>query len=144
MPPNTRSTGPNPTPALGKPAPAPRGSWRERTRRKPGIGQAYRFGVFVLGLAFIILGFALVVLPGPLTIPPILIGLYIWSTEFSWAHRFFESAKKKGREAWNHAKVHPVSSTVVTVGGLVAAAVVIWAVNHFHLVEKAKQAIGLG
>jgi hypothetical protein len=140
-----RSTDPgaNPTPALGAPAPAPRGSWRDRTRRKPGIGQAYRVGVFLLGLAFIILGFALVVLPGPLTIPPVLLGLYIWSTEFSWAHRAFESFKKKGREAWAHAKVHPVSSTIITVGGLIAAGVAIWAVGHYDLVAKAKDAIGL-
>jgi hypothetical protein len=144
MPPNTRSTGKNPTPALGKPAPAPRGGWRDRTRRKPGIGQAYRVGVFVLGLAFIILGFGLVVLPGPLTIPPILVGLYIWSTEFSWAHRFFESAKAKGREAWRQAQRRPVSSAVVTVGGLVLAGVVIWAVTHFDLIAKAKDAVGLG
>lgn len=140
----SKSSGANPAPELGAPAPAPRGSWRDRTRRKPGIGQAYRIGVFVLGLAFIALGLALAVLPGPLTIPPVLLGLYIWSTEFSWAHRLFESFKEKGREAWAHAKRYPVSSTVITVGGLIGAAVAIWAVNHFELVAKAKDAIGLG
>jgi hypothetical protein len=84
-----------------------------------------------------------VVLPGPLTIPPILLGLYVWSTEFSWAHRMFESFKAKGREAWAHAKVHPVSSTIITVGGLIAAGVAIWAVTHYDLVAKAKDAVGL-
>ena len=140
-----RSTdsGADPTPALGKPAPAPRGSWRDRTRRKPGIGQAYRVGVFVLGLAFIVLGFALVVLPGPLTIPPVLLGLFIWSTEFSWAHRMFESFKEKGREAWDHAKRYPVSSSIITVGGLIAAGVAIWAVSHYDLVAKGRDAVGL-
>jgi hypothetical protein len=139
-----RTTEANPTPGLGGAAPVPRGSWRDRTRRKPGIGQAYRVGVFVLGLAFIALGIALAVLPGPLTIPPVLFGLYIWSTEFAWAHRLFESFKQKGREAWNHAKLHPVSSTIITVGGIGAAIVAVWAVNHFDLVAKAKDAVGLG
>src|SRR3954447_14548514 len=134
----------NPAPSLGGAAPVPAGSWRDRTRRKPGIGQAYRIGVFLAGLAFIALGIALAVLPGPLTIPPVLIGLYIWSTEFSWARRFFESFQAKGKDAWAHAKVHPVSSTIITVGGLVLAAAAIWAVSHFHLVERAKWAVGLG
>jgi hypothetical protein len=134
----------NPAPELGGSAPVPRGSWRDRTRRKPGIGQLYRVGVFVLGLACIALGIALAVLPGPLTIPPILLGLWIWSTEFSWAHRLFESFKEKGRQAWHHAKLHPVSSTIITVGGIVGAIAVVWAVNHFDLVAKAKDAVGLG
>ena len=55
-------------------------------------------------------------LPGPLTIPPVLLGLWIWSTEFEWAHRFFRPFKEKGKDAWAHAKRHPVSSTVLTVG----------------------------
>src|SRR5438309_335216 len=116
---NRPSSEANAAPALGGAAPAPRGGWRDRVRRKPGIGQAYRVGVFLLGLACIALGGVLIVLPGPLTIPPILLGLWIWSTEFRWAHRLFESSKQKGREAWAHAKRHPVSSTVVTVGGIV-------------------------
>ena len=64
-----------------------RGGWRERVRSKPGLGHAYRVGVFAVGLLFIALGFALAVLPGPLTIPPVLIGLWIWSTEFRFAER---------------------------------------------------------
>jgi hypothetical protein len=140
----SRHSDADPAPGLGGTAPAPRDSWRARTRRKPGIGQAYRIGVFVLGLALIALGVALAVLPGPLTIPPVLLGLYVWSTEFSWAHRLFEQFKQKGREAWAHAKRRPVSSTIITVGGLVAAGVVIWAVNHYDLVAKAKDAVGLG
>jgi hypothetical protein len=134
----------NPAPGLGGAAPVPRDSWRARTRRKPGIGTAYRVGVFVLGLAFIALGVALAVLPGPLTIPPVLVGLYIWSTEFSWAHRLFESFKAKGNEAWRHAKAHPVSSSIITVGGLVLAAVAVWAVYHYHFVARVKDAVGLG
>ena len=128
---------------LGGEAPAPRGSWRERVRSKPGLREAYRVGIFVAGLACIAVGFALAVLPGPLTIPPVLLGLYIWSTEFAWAKRFFDAFKVKAQDAWAHAKQHPVSSALITVGGLALAGAAIWAVRHFELVAKAREAVGL-
>jgi hypothetical protein len=128
---------------LGDPVEVPKGGWRDRVRSKPGLGHAYRVGVFVLGLLFIALGIGLAVLPGPLTIPPVLLGLWIWSTEFAFAERFFDSFKAKGLEAWHHAKRHPVSSSIITVGGLVAAGVAVWAVSHFALVDKARDALGV-
>ena len=129
--------------ALPAPADTPRRGRRERIRRKPGLGQAYRIGVFVAGLLFIALGVALAVLPGPLTIPPVLIGLWIWSTEFRFAERFFESFKCKARDAWAHAKRHPRSSTAMTAGGLIAAGFAMWAVMRYELVDKAQAAVGL-
>jgi hypothetical protein len=124
---------------LGGKRPVERGSFRARMRRKPGIGQAWRALVLLAGLACIAGGLALSVLPGPLTIPPVLLGLWIWSTEFEWAHKLFEKFREKGREAWAHAKRPPVS----TVGGLVAAGAAFWAVQHYHLVDQAKQLVGL-
>lgn len=103
----------------------------------------YRIGVFVVGLAFIALGLALAVLPGPLTIPPVLLGLWIWSTEFRFAERFFESFKRKAREAWTHAKRHPRSSTAITVGGLFAAGAAMLAIAHYELIAKTQDAVGL-
>jgi uncharacterized membrane protein YbaN (DUF454 family) len=132
-----------PDDGLGQPVDVPRGSWREWARSKPGFAQAYRIGVFVTGLLFIALGFALAVLPGPLTIPPVLFGLWIWSTEFRFAQRLFDSFKRKAREAWQHAKAHPVSSTAVTVGGLAAAGAAGWAISRFELVAKGQEAIGM-
>lgn len=129
--------------ALGGETPVKRGSLRARLRSNPGTRLFWRAGVFLVGLLCIAAGFALVVLPGPLTIPPIILGLWIWSTEFQWAHRFFANAKEKGREAWGHAKEHPVSSTIITVGGLVIAGAVIWATLHYDLVAEAKKLVGL-
>ena len=134
---------PDPDDGLGRPTEAPPGSLRERIRARPVVGQAYRIGVFAVGLLCIALGVALAVLPGPLTIPPVLLGLWIWSTEFRFAERLFDSFKRKAREAWAHAKRHPASSATITIGGLVAAGVVFWAVGHFELIAKAKDAIGL-
>jgi uncharacterized membrane protein YbaN (DUF454 family) len=147
--PDTAAARPNPTAppepddGLGRPTKAPSGSLRERIRAKPGLAQAYRIAVFAVGLLCIALGVALAVLPGPLTIPPVLLGLWIWSTEFRFAERLFDSFKRKAREAWAHAKRHPVSSAAITIGGLVAAGVAFWAVGHFELIAKAKDALGL-
>lgn len=141
--PPTPPPGPDSDDGLGRPVEVPRDSLRERIRAKPGLAQAYRVGVFVVGLLCIAMGVALAVLPGPLTIPPILLGLWIWSTEFRFAERFFESFKRKAREAWAHAKRHPASSAAITVGGLLAAGAAMWAVVHFELVAKSKDAIGL-
>jgi hypothetical protein len=129
--------------ALGDPTPAPKHGWRDRIRTKPGIGQLYRVGVFIAGLLCVAAGFALAVLPGPLTIPPVLLGLYIWSTEFRWAKRLFDSFAVKAKEAWAHAKAKPVSSALITVGGIAAAIVAVLLVRHYELVDKAKDAVGL-
>ena len=134
---------PDCTDGLGRATPVPHGSWRDRVRSQPGLAQAWRVGVFAVGLVFVALGVALAVLPGPLTIPPVLFGLWIWSTEFSWARRFFLTFRRKGREAWAHARRHPVSSGAITVGGLAVAAAVFWAVARFELVERATVALGV-
>ncbi len=128
---------------LGGQTEVPPGGWRDRMRSKPGIGHFYRVGVFVAGLACIAAGAALLVLPGPLTIPPVLLGLYLWSTEFVWAKRFFDPFKVKADQAWQHAKQRPVSSTIVTVGGLVLAGVAFWAFSHYHVIDRLRDFVGL-
>jgi hypothetical protein len=115
--------------------------WRDRMRSRRSTRTPYRVAVFVLGLVFVAGGIALAVLPGPLTIPPVLIGLWIWSSEFEFAKRFFDTFKEKADEAWEHAKRHPVSSAVVTVGGLVAAGAAFWAIQHYALIDKVKDAL---
>ena len=117
--------------------------WREHVRSKPGVSHAYRVGVFIAGLACIAGGIALAVLPGPLTIPPILLGLWLWSTEFRFADHVLDSFKEKAGQAWAHAKRQPVSSALITIAGLAAAAAAFWAVGHFELVGKARDAVGI-
>lgn len=116
---------------------------RARLRRTPGGALLLRVAAFLLGLLFILLGFLLLALPGPLTIPPILVGLYIWSTEFAWADRLLERAKKQAREAWANAKAKPVLSAAVTLGGLLAVGVVIYLVGRYDLVARGKDLAGL-
>ena len=129
-----------PSPA-GDPAPA-RGV-RARLRRTPGGRHLLKVLVFLLGLFFILVGLALAALPGPLTIPPILLGVWIWSSEFAWAERLLERAKRSAHEAWEQAKRRPVVSALVTGSGLVALGVGLYLASRYELVDRARDAAGL-
>ncbi|MCU1691581.1 MAG: hypothetical protein JWM64_672 [Frankiales bacterium] len=119
------------------------GSFRARLRSTHAGALLLRTVVFVVGALFIALGVAAAVLPGPLTIPPVLLGLYVLATEFAWADRLLQRAKASAEEAWAKAKQKPVLSGLTTVAGLAAAGVAIWAVGHYRLVERAREAVGL-
>lgn len=99
---------------------------------------ALKVVVFLVGLFFVVAGVLLVALPGPLTIPPLLVGVYVWSLEFSWARRLRVRVNRSARAAWADARQHPARAITITVLGLVAAVVVVWAVLHFDLVQRAK------
>ena len=117
-------------------------AWRDGVRRTPGGRQLLKIGVFLLGLLFLLLGVALVVLPGPLTIPPILLGVYIWSTEFAWADRLKDRAVASAREAWEAARRRPVTSAVVTGGGVLLAVVGAIAVRRYDVVDRVTGSFG--
>ena len=136
-------TGPAETAAPDRASHLSTTGWRARLRRTPGGAQLLQVLVFLLGLMFILLGLALAALPGPLTIPPILLGVYVWSTEFAWADRLLERAKKSAREAWRKAKERPVISALVTLSGLAAFGVGIYLVNRHDLVSQAREMVGL-
>ena len=132
-----------PTPAT---VGSPRGrltGWRAALRRTPGGALLLKSMVFTLGLAFVVLGLVLVVAPGPLTIPPILLGLWIWSTEFAWADRQLDRAKASARVAWEDAQRRPVVSALVTGGGLIGLGVGIWLVGKYELVAQARDVVGV-
>ena len=123
---------------------SPLWGWKKPMRRTPGGASAVKAIVFISGLFFILLGLALAALPGPLTIPPILLGLYIWSTEFAWADRLLDRAKASGMEAWERAKRKPVLTALVTISGLVAFGIGLWLTYRYDLIERAKAFAGLG
>jgi hypothetical protein len=131
--------------ALPPPETRPRSAtgWRARLLRTPGGAQLLKTTVFLLGLAFVLLGCALIVAPGPLTIPPILLGVWIWSTEFAWADRLLLRARRSAQKAWEDAKRRPVISALVTVSGLVALAATIWAMGRYDLVTRGLELLGL-
>ena len=102
-----------------------------------------RVVVFVAGLLLILLGMVLIVLPGPLTIPPILLGLWLWSREFEFAQRWLRPMQEKGAVAWEQAKAKPVHTGVVTALGLVAAGLLIWSAIRYDWVDQGRTAVGL-
>lgn len=123
---------------------APVWEWKKPMRRTPGGAHAVKVIVFLAGLFFILLGLALAALPGPLTIPPILLGLYIWSTEFAWADRLLDRARRSAQEAWEKAKAKPVVTGLVTASGLVAFGIGLYLLFRFDLVDRARELVGLG
>jgi uncharacterized protein (TIGR02611 family) len=58
---------------------------------------ARRTVVFVVGCSIVLIGLALVVLPGPATVV-IPLGLAILATEFVWARRLLRKAREQGAE----------------------------------------------
>ena len=117
---------------------------RARLRRTPGGAQFLRVTVFISGLLFILLGIVLIALPGPLTIPPILLGLWIWSTEFRWADRLFDRAKDSAHKALEEARRRPVLTGLVTGSGIVALVVGIYVSTRYQLVDRVLVLVGLG
>jgi hypothetical protein len=103
-----------------------------------------RVVIFITGLLLIILGLVLIVLPGPLTIPPILLGVWLWSLEFEFARHWLAPVRRRGSQAMDAAREKPVHTTVVTVLGLIGAGLMIWAAFRYDLLGRAAAAVGLG
>lgn len=63
-----------------------------------------RIAVFVVGVALVLLGIALIPLPGPFSIPLMVAGLAVLATEFVWAERMLDQVKDKTRQAGDMVK----------------------------------------
>ncbi|MFE2878942.1 TIGR02611 family protein [Streptomyces roseus] len=87
---------------------------------------SWQVGVFVVGLAVIGAGIAMLVLPGPGWVA-IFAGLAIWATEFAWAHLVLRWTKRKVTEAAQKAldpKVRRRNIILTGVGLVIAGALV--------------------
>jgi uncharacterized protein (TIGR02611 family) len=62
-----------------------------------------RIAVFVIGAALVVGGIALLVLPGP-GLLVIVAGLAVLATEFAWAERLLDQAKRQAAKATETAK----------------------------------------
>jgi|ERR1700687_2255372 len=74
----------------------------ERTRRfaSQGLRHARRVIVAVVGVTVLVIGIAMIVLPGPAVVV-IPIGLGILATEFVWAQRLLHNLKERGSRLVN-------------------------------------------
>ncbi|MEV7509800.1 TIGR02611 family protein [Streptomyces sp. NPDC090085] len=87
---------------------------------------SWQVGVFIVGLAVIAAGIAMLVLPGPGWVA-IFAGLAIWATEFAWAHLVLRWTKRKVTEAAQKAldpKVRRRNLILTTTGLVIAAALI--------------------
>lgn len=78
---------------------------RHHTRELPrttAVKQTRRLAALVVGGSLIALGMALIVLPGPFTIPPVLLGLTVLSWEFGWAKRLRHQLRAKVKQVRAH------------------------------------------
>ncbi|ARE77392.1 TIGR02611 family protein [Streptomyces sp. NPDC059558] len=87
---------------------------------------SWQVGVFIVGLAVIAAGVAMLVLPGPGWVA-IFAGLAIWATEFAWAHLVLRWTKRKVTEAAQKAldpKVRRRNIILTSVGLVIAGALI--------------------
>lgn len=66
--------------------------------RTVALKQTRRVLIAIAGSALIVAGLVLIILPGPFTIPLILLGLTILSWEFRWAKRLLFKTKSRIRQ----------------------------------------------
>lgn len=60
--------------------------------------------VLVLGFSIIAIGLALIVLPGPFTLPLLILGFFILGSEFAWATAVLERTRREMERAGKLAK----------------------------------------
>lgn len=77
---------------------ADRLGFRARLKKNPALALAYRIGVGIVGGLIMILGLALVPLPGPGWLI-VFLGLGILATEFAWAERLLDFGRRT-LKAW--------------------------------------------
>ena len=54
--------------------------------------------VSVIGFTLITIGLLLIVLPGPFTLPFLILGLVVLGLEFAWADRMLDQVKAQGKK----------------------------------------------
>lgn len=62
-----------------------------------------RIAITVVGVTLLLAGLALIVFPGPFTIPLLIAGLAVLGTEYAWARRALDETKRKAKDARSRA-----------------------------------------
>ncbi|QES53828.1 TIGR02611 family protein [Streptomyces venezuelae] len=105
-------------------------------KRNRSLHLSWQVGVFIVGLAVIGAGIAMLVLPGPGWVA-IFAGLAIWATEFAWAHLVLRWTRRKVTEAAQKAldpKVRRRNIILTSVGLAVAGALISFYLWKYGLV----------
>ena len=78
---------------------------RQAARAHAAIDAAWRSIVFVIGLTLIILGAAMLVLPGP-GWPVVWLALAVLGSEFAWARRLLKPLESTAAKVGAHVRTH--------------------------------------
>ncbi|HEX5566388.1 MAG TPA: TIGR02611 family protein [Streptomyces sp.] len=104
-----------------------RGSWAPRfIRASRALHLSWQAGVFLVGLAIVVVGVLMLVLPGPGWLV-IFAGLAVWATEFVWAQLVLRWTRHKVAKAARRAldpRVRRRNLIFTVFGAVVAAALV--------------------
>jgi hypothetical protein len=68
-----------------------------------------------------------------LALPPLFVGLWLWSREFHWGHRLYRAFLRRSWSLWWRVKTRPVRWGLITVAGLGTAWAGYWAWGHYGL-----------
>jgi uncharacterized protein (TIGR02611 family) len=96
-------------------------------RSHPLLNTTWRLGVFTVGATVLIAGLIMMVTPGP-GWAGIFVGLAILATEFAWAQRVLNTAKRAAERAKDKAmdpRVRRRNTLVAIVLGVLAAAAIV-------------------
>jgi uncharacterized protein (TIGR02611 family) len=115
----------------------------DRIRSTPTGRLALKIGIGVLGTLVIALGIVLIPFPGP-GWAIVILGLAIWSVEFTWAKRLLEFTKRnvKAWTSWIGRQSLPVRAVLGILGMIFVAAIVWLSVKlsfGVDLIEKARE-----
>lgn len=100
-------------------------------KKSRALHLSWQVGVFIIGLAVVIIGIIMLALPGPGWLV-IFAGMAIWATEFVWAQLVLRWTKRKVTEAAQRAldprvrKRNLILTTIGVVICAVAVAVYVW------------------
>jgi uncharacterized protein (TIGR02611 family) len=110
-----------------------RGRVREYFRSNPVLNDIWRIGVLLVGSALVIVGFAMLVLPGP-GLAGIAVGLVVLASEFDWARRALVPVRRavdKAKAASNDPAKQRRNLILSVLGGVLAAGFLGWYLWHF-------------
>ena len=130
--PSTRAhEGEQPAPSgIVLPPGAGRSRWWSWFRESRNRHLLFRTGVFLVGLLLILVGAAMWLVSVLLAVPPVFVGLWVWSREFRWGHRLFAAFLGQARSLWSRVKARPVRWAFITAGGVGVAWAGYWALGH--------------
>ncbi|HEV7145390.1 MAG TPA: TIGR02611 family protein [Pedococcus sp.] len=115
-----------------RPGPERDWEWRRRVRSNAHSHRIYRWAVGVAGLLIVLVGLALVPLPGPGWLI-VVCGVVVWASEFEWAERLRDwlVERLRGWTAWLTPQAWYVKATV----GLLTTALVLGVFYGLFLVS---------